>query len=142
MAKITQQSIDDLTDKLKKEPDLPAAEREFTKKEAVVALRPTIEDLRKRGFTLEQVAALLRKNGLDITFGSLRQYLADRQGGAPKRKKRAPAAAPSTPSATQPKTDVATVTPSAPAKAGAKSEKSDKKQTYSSFDVRPDTENI
>ena len=60
MAKITQQSIDDLTDKLKKEPDLPAAEREFTKKEAVVALRPTIEDLRKRGFTLEQVAALLR----------------------------------------------------------------------------------
>jgi hypothetical protein len=146
MAKITQQSINNIDDKLKKVPDLAAAEREFTKKEAVAALKPTIKGLQKRGFTLEQVAALLRENGLDITFGSLRQYLAD-----PKRKKKAPAvAAESSTSGTTPSEEDVPDRQGGRAKRKKKSSTTKKdaaavtppdaaKQTSSSFEVRPDT---
>lgn len=131
---MTQKDINDLADKLKAAPDLPVEKRQLTKKEAVASLKPAIDDLRKRGYTLEQVAALLRANGLEITFGSLRQYLADRQGGTSRRKKRATPTPPSTP-------EPGHVSSKQPEKSGHEKKATEKKPS-ASFEVRPDTENI
>jgi hypothetical protein len=136
---MTLKDINDLADKLKASPDLPVEKRQLTKKEAVASLKPAIEDLRKRGYTLEQVAGLLRANGFDITFGSLRQYLADRQGGTSRRKKKAASTSPSSPppvSATTPQKQ--------PASASKAQEKADIKKSPGggSFEVRPDTKDL
>jgi hypothetical protein len=86
---LTLASIEALAEDLRKTPDLPKAMRTLTKKEAILALKPAIEELRDRGFSVEQIAKLLTEKGLSITFGSLRQYLADKQGGSRGKKKKA-----------------------------------------------------
>ena len=82
-----------LAEKLETAPDLPAEQRRLSKKEVVAVLKPAIEKLREKGYTVDAIAAMLKTNGFDVTFGSLRQYLADRQGGR-SRKKRGAVAAP------------------------------------------------
>ncbi len=82
---LTMKDIQALADKLAAAPDLPAEKRVLTKKDAVAELRPAIESLMERGYNYEQIAELLTSSGLKISFGSLRQYMATRQGGRKKR---------------------------------------------------------
>lgn len=96
MASLTLKDVQGIADKLKSAPDLPAHEKSLTKKEAVLELKPTITSLRERGYSVEQIAELLQKAGLEITFGSLRQYLATHQGGRRKRGVKASATPPAT----------------------------------------------
>lgn len=97
---LTLEAIEKLSDELRKAPDLPKAKRVLTKKEAVLALKPAIDELRNRGYSVEQVANLLSEKGMAITFGSLRQYLADKQGGSRGKKKKGAASSAAASSAT------------------------------------------
>lgn len=54
----------------------PAEEETLTKAEAVLKLKPEIEGLRSRGYSVDQIADLLMKNGLKISSGYLRKHIA------------------------------------------------------------------
>lgn len=161
---LTLEAIEKLSDELRKAPDLPKAKRVLTKKEAVLALKPAIDELRNRGYSVEQVANLLTEKGMAITFGSLRQYLADKQGGSRgKKKKGAASSAPTssatslaggTPQASRPTNDADATAGHTAAKAGTTSlakgsgkpgerpaEKADDKKGPG-FKVREDTKDI
>lgn len=146
MAALTLKDVQVLSEKLREAPDLPAEKKTLTKKEAILELKPAIEQLRARGYSVEQIASLLTQNGMAISFGSLRQYLAERQGGSRRKKKgsapsatagspQPPASAGATGSASVSQALTgATARPATDAKGG----KTDKK----GFKVRPDTRDI
>ena len=56
-------------------PEMEKRKRQHNKKEAIKLLAKDIASLRKRGYTLEHVADVLRGEGLDITERTLRNYL-------------------------------------------------------------------
>lgn len=124
--KLTVAKVEDIATKLR---DLPAAEqkeRTVSKQETVRMLVKEIEQLQKRGYSLEHIAELLGAHGLEITPGTLRSYLrrisTDKH---PKTKRTPPKAAPSE----------AADTPRRPAV-------EPKQQAKGTFTPRPDTEDL
>ena len=133
---LTLKDVHSIADKLGSAPDLPADKRVLSKKDAVGELRPAIESLRARGYNYEQIADLLTKNGLEISFGSLRQYMADRQGGRKKKtSKTSAASAAPTPVAAQ---ATASAKPTKSTTATSKT----KGDSSGSFAVTPDTDDL
>jgi hypothetical protein len=125
---LTMKDIQALADKLAAAPDLPVEKRLLTKKDVVAELRPAIESLKARGYNYEQIAELLTNSGLKISFGSLRQYMAERQGGRKKRTKATTADAQVTTSAKPTKSSATSALP--------------KKTDGGTFTVKPDTDDI
>jgi hypothetical protein len=68
--------IDRLKAELATIPALDAARREVSKQEAIRRLAPEIENLRRRGYRLVDVVALLSKQGIAISPATLSSYLA------------------------------------------------------------------
>ena len=71
----TTEQLETIGAKLRKLPDINKKKRQHNKKEAIRELARDIRSMRKRGYTLEQVAEALRGEGLDITELTLRNYL-------------------------------------------------------------------
>ena len=71
----TKEKLDGMSASLGKFPAIENRKRQYNKKEAIKLLAKDIASLRKRGYTLEQVAEALRGVGLDITERTLRNYL-------------------------------------------------------------------
>jgi hypothetical protein len=67
-----------------------ASAREVTRVEAVTRMRGEIVALRERGYSWEEVAALVSSEGCRVAAATLRTELS-RKGAAPKGKKREPA---------------------------------------------------
>ena len=58
--------------------DLPAKEpSDYPLKESIQQLLPVIENLQKKGYTIEEISKLYTQNGLTIGTTTLRQYLQD-----------------------------------------------------------------
>ena len=72
---ITKAKLDEIADRLRNLPAVPKAERSHTKREAVQLLKPVIEQLKKKGYNLEQIATFLREESVEISTSSLRSYL-------------------------------------------------------------------
>lgn len=49
--------------------------KKITNKEAVLALRSTIEDMLEKGFTYDDISAALEKGGLKLKGATIREYL-------------------------------------------------------------------
>ena len=64
--------------------------RVMTVKEAVFALAPTLERMKKRGFDVQEIVDRLHEKGIDIKPPTLSKYLNEyrRQKDSPKNKKR------------------------------------------------------
>ena len=140
MASLTLKDVQGIADKLKSAPDLPAHEKSLTKKEAVLELKPTITSLRERGYSVEQIADLLQKAGLEITFGSLRQYLATHQGGRRKRGVKPSAASPAT--APQPSSVTTSTKSITSPKTGVPPSKSTNTGGGGTFQPKPDSDEL
>jgi hypothetical protein len=68
--------IDQLKAELATIPALDSTKREVSKQEAIRRLAPEIESLRRRGYRLVDVVALLSKEGIAISPATLSSYLA------------------------------------------------------------------
>lgn len=83
--RITVESVEKLAAKLRDLPALDPGKQTVTKQEAVKRLSKEIRELLQRGYTLEQIAEMMSKEGIAIALPSLRSYL---QRAAPARKER------------------------------------------------------
>ena len=73
--------------------DLPAKEpSDYPLRESIQQLLPVIENLQKKGYSIEEISKLYTNNGLTIGTTTLRQYLQDlsKKIGAKKPKKALP----------------------------------------------------
>ena len=70
--------------------------RSLTVKEAIFALAPTLERMRKRGFDTQEIAEKLHEKGIDVKSPTLAKYLNEFRHGKD-RKKDTPAPKPGKP---------------------------------------------
>ena len=73
--KYTPEQLEAIAAKLKAMPPAEKRNQEYSKQEAVRLLSKQIVALQKRGYTLEQIAEILREEGLDLSGSTLRIYL-------------------------------------------------------------------
>jgi ribosomal protein L22 len=73
--RINAEQLEQIAAKLKAMPDARHARQGYTRAEAVEVLKVEITALQKRGYTIEQIAGMLRGEGLDIATPTLRAYL-------------------------------------------------------------------
>ncbi|UST77211.1 hypothetical protein [Pseudomonas siliginis] len=73
--KITIEAIENLQKSLKDLPPVENKEREVTKPDAVKLLASEIADLQERGYTIEMIAEILTKNGLELKASTLKSYI-------------------------------------------------------------------
>jgi hypothetical protein len=67
--------VDKVREVLRGLPDLDRARRVITRGEAVKMLKEELEDLRKRGYSMKEIAAVLTTNGIRIAKPTLTHYL-------------------------------------------------------------------
>ena len=64
--------------------------RSLTVKEAVFALAPTLERMKKRGFDTQEIADKLHEKGIDVKAPTLAKYLNEFRRGKDKKRDTAP----------------------------------------------------
>ena len=72
---ITLEKVERIAEKLREMPEVDNKKRDVSKQEAVKILTKEIYDLRKRGYTLEQISETLKGEGLSIATPTLKNYL-------------------------------------------------------------------
>lgn len=81
--KYTTEQLDTIAARLRDMPAVEKPKQQLSKQAAVAVLAREITSLRKRGYTLVQIAEALRGEGLDIATPTLKNYL-QRTKSAPK----------------------------------------------------------
>lgn len=103
----------------------PKPKQGMTLREAISKFKPTITKALKRGYTYEEVAAILTEEGISIKGATLKQYLAESKG-----KKR--------PHETALATGAKSSTPTAEESAASDSKADNKSESSSSIDNKTD----
>jgi hypothetical protein len=92
---LSRDQVEQLRSTLKAVPKAPAASLDTTKQDAVKLLAREIEGLQRRGYSLEQIAEMLKGGGLVVSTPTLKSYLSraktmrERSKGAGRRRKAA-----------------------------------------------------
>ena len=73
--KYTSEQLEAIAAKLKAMPPAEKRNQEYSKQEAVRLLSKQIVALQKRGYSLKQIAEMLREEGLHLSGSTLRIYL-------------------------------------------------------------------
>lgn len=71
---LTKKQIDELSSYLKQQPNISEI-KEFTRQETIRMISKEIDALKKRGYSLSQIAEILKNGGLTIAPPTLRSYL-------------------------------------------------------------------
>lgn len=134
--------VEKISDDLKK---LPAPDRKkthLTKKEAVLFLAKEIEALRKKGYTVPEIAAILTERGLPVSKTTLQGYFPSRSRAANRSSR--PASQPQKDSPSQGDEQQPSASEAKPAaKSPAQNRASDTApQASASFRPKPDTDDI
>lgn len=82
---LTRAHIEQIAAKLRNMPPAPRADVPATKQEAVKLLAREIASLQRRGYALEEIAASLRGEGLDLSTPTLKSYLSRAKAGTVRR---------------------------------------------------------
>jgi hypothetical protein len=72
---LSRDQVEQLRSTLKAVPKAPAASLDTTKQDAVKLLAREIEGLQRRGYSLEQIAEMLKGGGLVVSTPTLKSYL-------------------------------------------------------------------
>jgi hypothetical protein len=72
---LSRDQVEQLRSTLKAVPKVPAASLDTTKQDAVKLLAREIEGLQRRGYSLEQIAEMLKGGGLVVSTPTLKSYL-------------------------------------------------------------------
>ncbi|MEI8294982.1 MAG: protein mobC [Alphaproteobacteria bacterium] len=84
--KYTLEKIESVSKKLRSLPPVEKSKQSLSKQETVKILAKEIANLKKRGYTLDQISELLRGEGLDFATPTLKNYLQRVNDGKSKRK--------------------------------------------------------
>jgi IS30 family transposase len=126
----TLSKVQEIARKAKELQPKPDEKRELNKAEVIKTLAVEIDDLLKRGFSMEDVKQFLNGEGVDISSSTLKAYVyAQRSKSAGKAKKRKKT---TVADASKPKAQTAVKPPSTQSKAPRKG----------TFEVKPDTDDI
>lgn len=82
-------TIEALRAKMKEAPEVAKEKRQVSKQEAIRELKRDIEAMKKRGYTLEDIAKFLTDGGMQITTPTLKSYLQRTRADKPKAPKKA-----------------------------------------------------
>ena len=94
---ITIEKVEAIAAKLRAMPPVENKKREVSKQESIKLLTAEIAAMRERGYTLEQIAALLTEDDLQIGAPTLKSYLQRTKPGSKKPSVKRKAAAAGTP---------------------------------------------
>jgi hypothetical protein len=119
--RLTRAQIAQIAEKARKMPPAPAAEVNVTKQEAVRLLRPEIEGLQRKRYTMAQIAETFSGDGLELSTATLKSYMSRAQASKASRR-RLQRSAP-VPHEAAPASKKAEAAPSTTAEAPAKSGK-------------------
>ncbi|MEP6652924.1 MAG: protein mobC [Myxococcales bacterium] len=72
---LTRAQVALLAEKARRMPPAPPAEANVTKQEAVRLLAGEIASLQRKGYTLEQIVASFRGDGLELSTATMKSYL-------------------------------------------------------------------
>lgn len=67
-------------------PDKPAAERPQTTAELLQSLKPQLKEAKDKGYTLDELAEILKNNGITISLSTLKSSFKTAKKGAAKSK--------------------------------------------------------
>jgi predicted transcriptional regulator len=81
LRKYTGKQVENIAQKFQALPEIEGSARSVTAKEAVKTLRKEIAILRKKGYSFEAIAEIMRGEGLDLSASTVKNY-----AKAPKRK--------------------------------------------------------
>lgn len=81
----TTEQIEAIAAKLHEMPAVEKKDQKHSKQEAIKRLAKEINAMKKRGYTLDQIAETLRGEGLDIAIPTLKSYLQRAKGKAGKK---------------------------------------------------------
>jgi hypothetical protein len=85
--RLTRAQIAQIAEKARKMPPAPAAEVNVTKQEAVRLLRPEIEGLQRKGYTMAQIAESFSGDGLELSTATLKSYMSRAQASKTSRRR-------------------------------------------------------
>lgn len=71
----TTEQIEVIAAKLREMPPADTSQQEYSKQAAIKILSKDIDLLKKRGYTMDQIADTLRHEGIDIATPTLKNYL-------------------------------------------------------------------
>jgi hypothetical protein len=118
--RLTRAQIVQIAERARRMPPAPAAEVNVTKQEAVRVLAPEIEGLKRKGYTMAQIAESFSGEGLELSTATLKSYLSRAQ--ASKKLRRRPPQVPEVPTEAAPPAKTAEAPPpttkEVPAKSG------------------------
>jgi predicted transcriptional regulator len=83
--KIKKEQIEEISERLKSLPVVEKKKQSYSKFEAVVMLSKEISQLQKKGYTQEDIAAILSDSGLTMSKAMLSNYLRRAKPTSPKK---------------------------------------------------------
>lgn len=82
---LTIEKIEKIAEKLRSMPAVENKQRQASNQEAIKLLAKDIKGMQQRGYTLEQIADILKNNELAVAAPTLRSYLQRAKGGSIKK---------------------------------------------------------
>lgn len=82
----TQDQIDKAASVLTSLPEKPAAERPKTTTETLESLKPTIKEATAKGYTLDEIAELLKNAGITVSLSTIKAAVKVAKKSSPKSK--------------------------------------------------------
>ena len=82
---LTIEKIEKIAEKLRAMPAVENKQRQTSNQEAIKLLAKEIKGMQQRGYTLEQIADVLKSNELAVAAPTLRSYLQRAKGGSIKK---------------------------------------------------------
>lgn len=82
---LTIEKIEKIAEKLRAMPAVENKQRQASNQEAIKLLAKDIKGMQQRGYTLEQIADVLKSNELTVAAPTLRSYLQRAKGGSIKK---------------------------------------------------------
>lgn len=90
----TKDKLEQISDKLRELPPSPRREKRFSTKEAINYLKQDIRRLRKLGYTIEEIAEILKAEDVKVAPTTLKTYLQSKRRRKPQKQKDTPPPAP------------------------------------------------
>lgn len=76
--------------------------KDLNRRDAIKAMAKELQELQNRGYTLTELAAMLKTEGIEVSAPTLKTYIADATAKAPTKPKKKPTAKPVAEPATTP----------------------------------------
>jgi hypothetical protein len=75
MTKLTLETVENLRSKIAELPEVKSNQVAVSKQHAITLLKKDIETMKKKGYSIEQVAEVLKEGGIELSPATLKNYM-------------------------------------------------------------------